>query len=255
MEDLTIGFAYYNQPCMANEWWPYLRSFPEACRKRFRFIFVDDASPDYPLAVPVDIANGWDVEIYRIEDDIPWNQPGARNLIMRHTKTVWNLLVDVDHVVPQDLADQLLTFRPNSYMYYKLGRFNVKTSQPQSMNPNQLLIAREDFWGAGGYDEDFCGHRGHDDHMLHHLLKLRRIKQIDLSRYQLASYSTWDIENDESDEPSIPDASVPSSVFDRSPAHNWTVLDLKLRELEKKSLNQFQADNFKRLRFKWHRVL
>jgi hypothetical protein len=254
MENLTIGFAYYNQPLMLAEWWRWMGVYTTV-PKNFRFIFVDDGSPDHPLEVPDLIQTFFNVEVYRIEPNIPWNQPGARNLIMSQAQTDWVLLVDVDHVVSPSLVPQLLAFKPVPGLCYKLGRFYEKTGMPQSMNPNQLLINRDDFWLAGGYDEDFCGHRGHDDHMLKCTLAARGINQVDLPLHRLRSYSSWDIANDESDPPVVSDASVPSCVFDRSPAHNSALLQRKLAEVKEQGIDTFLANRPRPLRFEWHRVL
>lgn len=252
MEDLTIGFSYYDQPLMAQEWWPHLRPYPQT--PRVRFVLVDDASPNHALDVPEDIRACFDVRVYRVDQNIPWNQPGARNLIMHVAETSWVLLVDIDHIVPSVLVEQLAGFVPHESTYYKLGRYDVRTHAPMPMNPNQLLISRTDFWRAGGYDEDFCGHRGHDDHMLHRMLKARKVALSTLPDYRLASYSTWDVANDESDVPPISDAAVPSSVFSRDPAHNRALLERKLKDLEQDGVDAFWCNNADRLRFSWYEI-
>lgn len=149
---LTIVVPYYNQPGMlaaqARAW----RDYPAGVE----VIVVDDGSA--VLAA----ADG--CAIYRIDEDIPWHQDGARNLGAHVATGEWVLLLDIDHVLSGAELRRLLGLLPRlpGGVAYRPRRRLVATGRALGRARNIWLMRREDFWRVGGYDERLCGAYGSD---------------------------------------------------------------------------------------------
>jgi hypothetical protein len=132
-----------------------------------RVIIVDDCSPE-----PLQSLEG--VDVYRIDTDIPWNQPGARNLGFQESEG-WIVCADIDHLVTKRNIDDLLKLKKEKGTIYYLGR-------EDTIGWNLYLIHKDDFEKIGGYDEDFCGHYGYDDTLFNIMaqknLKVKEIRHI-----------------------------------------------------------------------------
>lgn len=151
-DELTIIITYYSQPKMlarqAAEW----KGYPGG----IEIVVVDDGS-----RIP---AQAEGCSIYRVTEDIPWHQDGARNLGAHVATGEWLLFLDIDHVLPAEAAPALqgrlrglrhgAAFRPARRL----------ASAAHGLNPaaNIWLVRREDFWRVGGYDERLCGSYGTD---------------------------------------------------------------------------------------------
>lgn len=153
--------AYRAQPaldCQLALW----RSYPDAIRQAVEFVVVDDGSAPAlqigPAAEPP-LA----ITLARIQQDIAWNMPGARNLGALLARGRWLLFHDVDHFLPA-ASLQLLLQNRTALEAGRLYRF-ARIEDGVAINPhiNSFLCSRDAFWRAGGYDEDFAGHYGHED--------------------------------------------------------------------------------------------
>src|SRR5690554_4714940 len=90
--------------------------------KNYKIIIVDDCSPEPAKDV---INNSDNVDLYRIETDIPWNRGGARNLGAMLAETEWIIQIDTDHILPPESADRLLNTQINSSKWYRFPRYRV----------------------------------------------------------------------------------------------------------------------------------
>ena len=113
-----------------------------------RVIIVDDCHPDALQALP-------GVDVYRVEDDITWNQPGAKNLGFQEAKG-WVVCADIDHLVTKKNVEEILKLKKERGTIYFLGREDTDSW-------NVFLIHKDDFEKIGGYDEDFSGNYGYED--------------------------------------------------------------------------------------------
>jgi hypothetical protein len=138
---LTILYTYYGQQ-------ERIAGILAEKHPETRVIIIDDCSPDPLGPLP-------GIDVYRIEIDIPWNQPGARNLGFKLAEG-WVVCADIDHLVTRQNIDDILALPPELGTMYLLGRETTDST-------NVYLIHKDDFEKAGGYDEDFCGHYGYDD--------------------------------------------------------------------------------------------
>lgn len=177
-----------------------------------RVVIVDDGSKTPLKSLP-------GVDVYRIEEDIPWNQPGARNLGFSVSEG-WIVCADIDHLVTKENVDALLKLKKEKGTIYYLGREDADSW-------NLYMIHKDDFEKLGGYDEDFCGHYGYDDTlfnlMAHKNLNVKELRDIKAKVFAKES----------------------SSKLERDTEYNRSLL----------LLMQDHTKNFhSRLRFKWHKV-
>jgi hypothetical protein len=123
------------------------------------FILVDDGSPTLLPLPDVDL----NLTLARIKQDIPWNQPGARNLGAHLSAGEFIFFTDIDHEITQDALNKAVNKAKQPNKIYVFNRyFNGRPHYPP---PCSFIINRRMFGRIGGFDEDFSGHRGHDDTM------------------------------------------------------------------------------------------
>lgn len=165
MSSCTIVMAYYENPKMLrlqlHEW----RMYRETDKMALNAIIVDDGSPRNP-AEPVIRQHGecgFPIQLFRIKQNIPWNQDGARNLGMKHA-TGWTLMTDMDHMLSRHEVAGLrhvVSHEATAGSYYMPRRQEFDTT-PLHRHANSYVFLAEDFWKMGGYDEDFAGVYGSD---------------------------------------------------------------------------------------------
>lgn len=125
-------------------------------------IIVDDGSPDEGHFK-------WLSNIYsninfeRIEENIPWNQPAARNLGAAAASGDILVFTDFDHIFRvynnSDFDVITKTFEEGTngktYLFPR-----IKDGETIGSHPCSFAILRDDF---KGFDESFCGSYGYDD--------------------------------------------------------------------------------------------
>lgn len=184
----TIVMAYYENGGMLRrhfqEWQTYT-GFP------FKVVIVDDGSQNDPAINNIQKCQ-FPFELYRIKKDIPWNQNGARNLGMTHTKG-WCLLTDMDHLLSKDQFQILNKLKFKSNVHYVPGRRKAN-GIPYKKHPNSYVIDRDLYWKAGGYDESFSGYYGTDSTFRRQLARVS--KRVELGeQFYLTLYGREVIED------------------------------------------------------------
>ena len=195
MKELTIVMAVYGQPGMLAVQLDAIASYPAEVRARLNVVVVDDCGAP-PVAIePIETLATLvkSVKLLRVQKDIPWNQPGARNLGM-HVSSGWCLMIDPDMVFDGATMARMLqavdTMRRGRVM--KWGLRHRSSGTVDMTSPNTWLIHRDDFFAIGGYDEAFCGHKGWSDVQLLDIFKATY--KIDLRPDLCAEfYSTKDV--------------------------------------------------------------
>lgn len=239
---LTIVMAVYGQPRMLEKWWETILSYPDRVLHRLRFIIVDDCGD--PIAWPskmvcIEAA----ISVYRVGKDIPWNQPGARNLGMQQAKTDWCLMLDPDMVLKPEQA-QLALDAIEAMKQGQLVKLRLRYTNGvfDDSSPNAYLIHRKDFEAVKGYSESYAGHKGWSDVELMHTLSGVGMKFLPPSDLWVLYHQTRDIE----------DAMVRS--LSRSVAFNKK-LHIKRMAAAKRDWAAWIRNRGKRIRFPWTRVL
>jgi predicted O-methyltransferase YrrM len=139
INDVTIVYTYFGQE----------ERISEIVNQKLNTVIIDDCSSK-PLG-PID-----GIRVFRILDDIRWNQPGARNLGF-HVSDGWIICADIDHLVTYEMVKELKRYKWVRGNIYFLGR------EDDDMLHNFFLVHKDDFDYMGGWDEDFSGNWGHDD--------------------------------------------------------------------------------------------
>lgn len=192
MRALTLIYAYYDNPGMLERQFAAWCEYPPWYRDRVEVVIVDDASPRWP-ALDVPRPRGLpELSIYRVQDDIPWHQDGARNL-GAHVASGWLFMSDMDHVLPAESLVRLWRRGHDPGVFYTFARIDAATGrhmvndagQPKP-HPNSYAMRRELYWRAGGYDEDFCGVYGTDGAFRKQLLRVswqQHLEDVAIVRY------------------------------------------------------------------------
>jgi glycosyltransferase involved in cell wall biosynthesis len=142
----------------------FLSTLDAQQRAQFEIIIVDDCSTDAMIPEP----EGLNLKAYRVTDDIPWNQAGARNLGCFMAASPWILFFDVDQLPTEScvalILEALAQLEKNSMYYFYVDDFvdsnlNIK----MQVHPNTFLVHNHTFKIHGMYDEDFAGRYGFED--------------------------------------------------------------------------------------------
>ena len=92
--------------------------------RQIHFVFVDDGSKT-PITVADDVNLNY--TLVRINENIEWNQPGARNLGVQYAKSENIIVTDLDIFFPENLFESLLYFHPPRNSIFKFNTYaNMK---------------------------------------------------------------------------------------------------------------------------------
>lgn len=247
---VTLAMAAYGQPLMLEVWFDTLRSYPYVVLSQMELIIVDDCG-EPAVEIPEDIQALLPCQLFRVTKDIPWNQPGARNLALEHARTRLILFVDPDMVFPAGMMNKMLLagleLEEHRVIRFQLRhRLGLFKGHIDASSPNTWFLHVEDFRRIGGYDEDYSGHKGWSDVQL--LDIMRTVYKV---RHDPALYAEFYAAEE------IPDAMV--STLDRNTKHNKYQRLGKVRQANLTGgWGKFARDvvcKRPRLRFTWERVL
>lgn len=213
MTDLTIIMCVFGQPKMLAHQLATMRGYRKVVLDNLNVVIVDDCG-DPPVeareieAFAVGVKS---VKLFRVTQQIHWNQCGGRNLAMHHSKG-WVVMLDPDMVLDGEIVLRMMLAveKLQHGQVVKWALKHVNSGRLDMSSPNTWLLHRDDFFAVGGYDEDFAGHKGWSDCCLLNVLRAhyRIIERPDL----FAHFHGTD---------SVPDAMVKS--LDRSTKHNRTL--------------------------------
>lgn len=149
----------------------FYASFSKEILEKIEFIIVDDHSP---LLVKIPSTINLNYRLFRIEDDIMWNQGGARNLGAVHSVQKM-ILTDCDHYFPEKLLKMVLASRVPQNKLYTFKR-NDANGRVMIGHRNTFYTSKHVFFKAQGVDEEFCGNYGCEDIMFRKFAKRLGIK-------------------------------------------------------------------------------
>jgi glycosyltransferase involved in cell wall biosynthesis len=128
--------------------------------QKIQFVIVDDGSPiEY-----TPVFNNLNITWIKIDQDIPWNQPGARNLGVVYAKSDKIFLTDGDFIIPEHTLTHLVSRKNPGKKFYKVPILHKDRNQIGNGHPNMFFMSRARFFRFYGYDEDFSGGHGGDDY-------------------------------------------------------------------------------------------
>ena len=131
-----------------------------------QIILVDDCSMKNSTE-DFDFSNcEFDLNVYRVTDDVYFNVPGAVNLGADKTQTEWFIKQDMDTIIPEETMSKLLELigsAPDKSIYKFYRTNGTSISNANKITPGQFMIRKDDFWSIGAWDEDFCEDYGMND--------------------------------------------------------------------------------------------
>ncbi len=247
---VTLAMAVYGQPLMLDVWFQTLRSYFPDMLAEMELLIVDDCGTP-PAVIPDDITQMLKCRLFRVTEQIPWNQPGARNLALEHAKTKLILFVDPDMVFPPAMMERILdagqTLGQRQVIRFMLRhRVGRSAGQIDASSPNTWFLHVDDFRQIGGYDEDYSGNKGWSD-----------VQLLDVMRACYKIHHRKDLFAEFYSAEEVSDAMV--SSLDRSTKANKRLRILKGKEARMvrgwPRWAKRQWESGKRLRFQWERVL
>jgi glycosyltransferase involved in cell wall biosynthesis len=182
MLELTLVVPFYKNCSMLKAQMHEWEEFPG----NFRFIVVDDGSPE--AALDIVEANASQalrdcLKLYRVKEDISWNRGGARNLGSKVADTDWIIHIDIDHILPADAAFALTKFSPEPRRWYRFPRYRIGAAD-ETRNKDKLprecefgaikphcdsYMVESERFDKWFYDEDYSGCLGGGSPFLHNL--------------------------------------------------------------------------------------
>ena len=179
MRRVTLCMAYYRNGGMLREQLRRIRKLPKALKDQICVIVVDDGSPDGGAQGE---KIGCPLAIYRIDQDVRWNQDAARNIAVEESDTQWLLLTDMDHIVSLDAWKRVLDRKLNKMLVYRFSRTTLEPNlkeTPYKPHPNSWLMTRRIYDLVGGYDERFAGHYGTDAEFRDRVVQAAVVEMLD----------------------------------------------------------------------------
>jgi len=195
MKDITLYFPFYNQ-CEALEYnLDLYSSFSKELLNKLRLLIVDDGSQrERAFDVARNYTNKLNLDLYRIDVDIPFNMPQANNIAFKETKTDWVIRSDIDHFLIENEFKKIKDLNPkagNAYFfqiaYCDKGK-NI-TSHPQwPVHENIYIIDKADYWKTGGSNEYLSGNYGDDFEFRPRLFSKVKYFETDICLYTIGNY-------------------------------------------------------------------
>ena len=204
----------------------FYASFSSEVLERMEFIIVDDHSP---IVVTIPASINCNYRLFRITDDINWNQGGARNLGAVHSVQKM-ILTDCDHRFPEKLLKMILASKVPKNTLYTFKRNDVY-GKVTIGHRNTFYTSKQVFFQTLGVDEEFCGNYGCEDIMFRRFASRLGIKLRHFTR-RVRIFST-DIDREKSYHSLVRNGEVNSKLIEKKKAL------LKTRDYYRAHSNQF----------------
>lgn len=129
---------------------------------KVQFVIVDDGSPIEYTIPDFDLNVIW----LKINEDIPWNLSGGRNLGVAYAKSDTVFMTDLDHELPEASMKKLVERKKCGRHIYKVWRTRPDSGEIYKGHANLFVLSRGRFFELFGYDEELSGAYGAEDFRL-----------------------------------------------------------------------------------------
>jgi hypothetical protein len=173
VRDLTLILPFYRNAGMLQEQQAIWRSYSPEARAHLHVIVVDDCSEKGRAERFVEETGIASLRVFRTLQKVRWNWLFSRNLGWQYATSEWCLWTDIDHVVPAETMQHLVTMDLDPLNVYRLNRIDAPHPWPYDLSecsireqkrthPNTWLMTRSMYDVIGGYDERLSGCYGTD---------------------------------------------------------------------------------------------
>jgi len=201
---IDIIYTYYNNNCdkstiLLNMYLDHWSNNFNNTKNNINFVIVDDHSPKRAIDTVVKANVNCNLQLFYVEDDIIWNEMGARNLGGSQTTSDIMLFVDWDHFIHEKLILDIFNFFRETTGKGICGRFYQSRPQYVSSNeteflqydhtsipiagnrikkscPSAFCFLRDSWEKIGPFDEDYAGAYGGYDRTFLEYIKRRKFK-------------------------------------------------------------------------------
>ena len=194
--EITLALFYYQDMALLSRQLHSWTMWPLELRQAYQFVILDDGSPVGYRAMDLlyyhdhnhhhnDMNNNENTQplhellnltIYEVEQDLPFNMGGVRNLAHVVAPTDFVLATDADVLLNATVASYLLTKvrqeqqhqQPQQPMRIIFKFLNQLMPDKTTFEPHPavMLSTKEAYWAVGGCDEDLVGNYGQTDILL-----------------------------------------------------------------------------------------
>jgi len=204
MRKLSVISHFYNNHEAVDKQLEHWGKIDSSLIDMIEFILVDDHS-EKVYKKPNTHLN---VRLFRVLDNINWNQSGSRNLGAFHAIGQAALLIDIDQLVFIDFLQSLCmsveNLPRNTINFFKISSekgelVDVQNGNVLTHHPNSFVVNLEDYKRNGFYDEDFAGYYGYEDVHMFEVWKKRggKLNLIDrLGTQENMAFWTKDLDRD-----------------------------------------------------------
>lgn len=177
---VTLCYPYYDNPGILQLHLDTWMSYAPEIRDQYRYILVDDASPNSPAESVIRAAKfDGQIELYRIERNVAWGWPAAKNIAMHHAPDGPALVTDIDMVLESKDAEALLRLKVKPDAHYIPRRRRAVDGLEYKRHPSTYVMQRSLFWTIGGFEERWLGLYGSDSMMRRRAGRMSRRIELD----------------------------------------------------------------------------
>jgi len=158
---LTLMHPFFGEEKRLPKLFEAWDSWSDDVKDHVQILLIDDhGTPSIEDILP-DRTVDYSLSVYRIQDDLQYNTPGALNLGMMVAATPWILTMDSDCTFEADVMQSLLDFKPEQEKVYSFFRNRITEDGHLASNkrvlPCTILLHKDAFIAVNGFDEDFTG--------------------------------------------------------------------------------------------------
>lgn len=208
--------------------------YNKAILKHIHFVFVDDGSKN-PITIAEDVHLNY--TLVRINENIKWNQAGARNLGVQYARSKRVIVTDLDILFPENLLESLLSFYPPGNSIFRFDTYaNLKQIESHF---NVFFMNKDVFLRTKGVDEEFSGEYGQEDVFFYFLQKAIGTK---FYRYSFSNIVHKEHKNVEQTE---------HNKLVRDMSRNSEILERKMQIIKSEDKDPLEARSNLYLNFTW----